>query len=171
MESSFFFFLIAELAQRTEKVKEATSFQLSRPESVLLLLRQMQREIAREAPDCKCLSQVLLEVLKSAAPCRKDSLKGLERESLFTIAGKQRSSGALGRGQLEYPRAFHGLPGLRLVAAHAWRMLSSGAAPPTTLGVDSPFFSTIVLFKNRLFPLGFWLPEKKDAWKELGRYP
>ena len=23
------------------------------------------------------------------------------------------------------------------------------------LGVDSPFFSTIVLFKNRLFPLGF----------------
>ena len=28
------------------------------------------------------------------------------------------------------------------------------AKTTTTLGVDSPFFSTIILFKNRLFPLG-----------------
>ena len=38
---------------------------------------------------------------------------------------------------------------------------------PVVLGVDSPLFSTIVLSKNLLFPLGFWwLCEKKDAWKE-----
>ena len=40
------------------------------------------------------------------------------------------------------------------------------------LGVDSPFCSTIVLFKNQLFPQGFgWFFGKKDAWKEWGRYP
>ena len=38
---------------------------------------------------------------------------------------------------------------------------------PFVLGVDSPFCSTIVLFKNQLFPLGFcWFSEKKDPWKE-----
>ena len=33
---------------------------------------------------------------------------------------------------------------------HAWQTLTK-----VFLGVDSPFFSTIVLFKNQLFPLGF----------------
>ena len=38
-------------------------------------------------------------------------------------------------------------------------------------GVASPFFSTIVLFKNQLFPQGFgWFFRKKDAWKEWGSY-
>ena len=37
----------------------------------------------------------------------------------------------------------------------------------TPLGVHSPFFSTIVLLKNQLFPLGFrWLSGKNDPWKE-----
>ena len=36
------------------------------------------------------------------------------------------------------------------------------------LGVDSPFFSTSVLFNTPLFPLFFL---KKDAWKEWGRHP
>ena len=36
--------------------------------------------------------------------------------------------------------------------------------------IDSPFFSTIALFKTRLLPLGFsWLPEKKDPWNGNGR--
>ena len=36
------------------------------------------------------------------------------------------------------------------------------------LGVDSPLLSTIVLFKNQLFPscLFFFFLRKKDAWKE-----
>ena len=36
------------------------------------------------------------------------------------------------------------------------------------LGVDSPFFSAIVLFKHRSpLPLGFWrFSRKEDAWKE-----
>ena len=39
-------------------------------------------------------------------------------------------------------------------------------------GLDSPFFSTIVLFENQLFPLGFyWFFEKKDPWKEWGGVP
>ena len=40
-------------------------------------------------------------------------------------------------------------------------------------GVDSPFFSTIVLFKNRsLFPLGFFLVFwNSDPWKEWGCPP
>ena len=34
----------------------------------------------------------------------------------------------------------------------------------TSLGVDSPFFSTIVLFKDQLFPQGFgWFFRKKDG--------
>ena len=39
------------------------------------------------------------------------------------------------------------------------------------LGVDSPVFSTIALFKKRIcFPWVFgWIPEKKDPWKEWGR--
>ena len=39
------------------------------------------------------------------------------------------------------------------------------------LRVDSPFFSTVGLFKkNQLFPQGFgWFCRKKDAWKEWGR--
>ena len=42
---------------------------------------------------------------------------------------------------------------------------------PTDLGIDSPFFSTIVLFKNQLFLQGFgWFCGKKDSWKEWGRY-
>ena len=37
----------------------------------------------------------------------------------------------------------------------------------SNLGVDSPFFSTFVLFKNQLFPQGLaWYFRKKDAWKE-----
>ena len=41
-----------------------------------------------------------------------------------------------------------------------------------TLGVDSPFFSTIVLFTKQPFSLGFWrFSRKKDPWKEWGRYP
>ena len=41
----------------------------------------------------------------------------------------------------------------------------------TTLMVDSPFVSTTVLSKTRLFPqflfvLFLWFPEKKDPWKE-----
>ena len=38
------------------------------------------------------------------------------------------------------------------------------------LGVDSPFFSTIVLLKNQLFVWVFdGLPEKKRPWKEWER--
>ena len=38
---------------------------------------------------------------------------------------------------------------------------------PTTLGVDSPLFSTIVIFNNQLFPQRcWWLSGKKDPWKE-----
>ena len=38
--------------------------------------------------------------------------------------------------------------------------------------IRCPFFLTIVLLKNRPFPLGFsWFPDKKDPWKEWGRYP
>ena len=33
-------------------------------------------------------------------------------------------------------------------------------------GVDSPFFSAIVLFKNQPFPAFWWLSRKKDPWKE-----
>ena len=42
---------------------------------------------------------------------------------------------------------------------------SLGVFPP---GVDSPFFSTIVLFKNRLvfLPGLVWFFRKKDAWKD-----
>ena len=37
----------------------------------------------------------------------------------------------------------------------------------------SILFNHRFLFKNRsLFPQGFgWIPEKKDPWKEWGRYP
>ena len=42
----------------------------------------------------------------------------------------------------------------------------------TILGVDSPFFSSIVLFNNQLFSQGFWwFPRKKDPWKEWGSNP
>ena len=42
----------------------------------------------------------------------------------------------------------------------------------SVLGVDSPFFSAIVLFKNQPFPQGFWwFSRKKDPWKEWGSYP
>ena len=35
------------------------------------------------------------------------------------------------------------------------------------LGVDFPFFSTVVLVKNLLFSQGFWwFSRKKDLWKE-----
>ena len=35
------------------------------------------------------------------------------------------------------------------------------------LGVNSPFVSTIVLFKNQLFPLGFdGFLKRRDHWKE-----
>ena len=35
------------------------------------------------------------------------------------------------------------------------------------LGVGSPLFSILFLFKNQLFPKGFrWFFRKKDAWKE-----
>ena len=37
-------------------------------------------------------------------------------------------------------------------------------------GVDSPFFSTNVLFKDRPISLGFWrFSGKKDSWKEWSR--
>ena len=37
------------------------------------------------------------------------------------------------------------------------------------LGVDSPLFSAIVLFKNQPFPQDvWWLSRKKDPWKEWG---
>ena len=40
------------------------------------------------------------------------------------------------------------------------------------LGVDSPFFSTIVLFNKQPISLGFRrFSRKKDPWKERGRYP
>ena len=40
------------------------------------------------------------------------------------------------------------------------------------LGVDSPFFSAIVLFNNQPFPQGvWWLSRKKDPSKEWGSYP
>ena len=39
------------------------------------------------------------------------------------------------------------------------------------LGVDSPFFSTIVQSKNRPVSLGFRRFRRKDPWKERGRYP
>ena len=40
------------------------------------------------------------------------------------------------------------------------------------LGVGSQIFSTIVLFKNQLFLLGFRrFSRKKNPWKEWGRYP
>ena len=43
---------------------------------------------------------------------------------------------------------------------------------PLFLGVDAPFFSTIVISKNRLFSLRFRrFSRKKDPWKEWGRYP
>ena len=36
------------------------------------------------------------------------------------------------------------------------------------LGVDSPLFSSIVLFKNQLSSLGFWrLCRKKDPWTKM----
>ena len=39
-------------------------------------------------------------------------------------------------------------------------------------GVDSPFFSAIVLFNNQLFPQGFRrFSRKQDPWKERGSYP
>ena len=38
--------------------------------------------------------------------------------------------------------------------------------------IPCPFFSTIVLCENQPFSLGSsWFPEKKDPWKEWGRYP
>ena len=44
---------------------------------------------------------------------------------------------------------------------------------PIVLGVDSPFCSTIVLFKHQLFSLDFFrFSKKKDPWKNgHGRYP
>ena len=40
------------------------------------------------------------------------------------------------------------------------------------LRVDSPFFSTLVLFNHRLFSLSFQrFSRKKDPWKDWGRYP
>ena len=40
------------------------------------------------------------------------------------------------------------------------------------LGVDSPFFSAIVLFKSQLFPLGFrWFSGKKDGKNGNGSVP
>ena len=42
---------------------------------------------------------------------------------------------------------------------------------PKFLGVDFPFFPTIVLFKTQLFSLGFRrFSRRKDPWKEWGRY-
>ena len=40
-------------------------------------------------------------------------------------------------------------------------------AEKSILGVDSPFFSAIVLFENQPFPQGFWwFSRKKDPWKD-----
>ena len=64
---------------------------------------------------------------------------------------------------------FQGTPRTGLLLASVKKKKKT---PSTKLGVDSPFFSTIVLLKNQLFPQGFgWFCRKKDAWKEWGRYP
>ena len=43
---------------------------------------------------------------------------------------------------------------------------SAGKALQQLLGVDSPLFSAMVLFKNQPFPQGFWwFSRKKDPWK------
>ena len=38
--------------------------------------------------------------------------------------------------------------------------------------IPCPFFSTIVLYKQKLFSQGvWWFSRKKDPWKELGDNP
>ena len=45
-------------------------------------------------------------------------------------------------------------------------------ATDLVLGADSPFFSTIIIFNNQPFSVGFRrFSRKKDPWKEWGRYP
>ena len=46
------------------------------------------------------------------------------------------------------------------------RVSSSLDEPPIFLGVVSPFFSAIILFKNLPFPRVFGRFAKKDPWKE-----
>ena len=58
-------------------------------------------------------------------------------------------------------------------STHNMRVIAFVSGIPergATLGLDSPFFSTIVLSNSRPFPLGFWRFSRKDHWKEWGKY-
>ena len=64
-----------------------------------------------------------------------------------------------------------GLSALRFLSLHvgitAPTKRKERAELHTVLGVDSPFFSTIVLLNNQLFPQGWWFSGKKDPWKAV----
>ena len=59
-----------------------------------------------------------------------------------------------------------------LLAASSGTSKACAGAQHGFLGVDSPFCSTIVLFKHLLLSQGFcWFSRKKDPCKEWGSYP
>ena len=69
-------------------------------------------------------------------------------------------------GSIDHRRRF----GIRCPFWVSGKMPKTAAASLFSLGLDSPFFSTMVLFKNPPFSPRFWkFSRKKDPWKEWGR--